>query len=272
MRGRVAAGGATSTSCQRSCWRPRNTLAPYLKRCVYSSVAVIFCLLFCNFIRRTFGHSVDVFDKHIVFPWTVPLAPPLLLPHLYALIWKTSPNFDQQAIAWEKAQGGQGDKVIEDNAKVTEDDVLTVPPPPCIGRPSVCAAAAPTPCSAAAAGTVTVPPGDSVATGGAASAVSGDAQAGSPLGKRGGGRADDGTDDDGGEADAEDADAATKSWDTVELSSPAVVRRVAKELEGYRLPEGAVAALRETLEGFVGTKNYHNYTNHKKPTDPSCKR
>lgn len=58
----------------------------------------------------------------------------------------------------------------------------------------------------------------------------------------------------------------------MELSSPAVVQRVAERLEGYRVSADAVEALRETLKEFVGTKNYHNYTNHKQPTDPSCNR
>lgn len=58
----------------------------------------------------------------------------------------------------------------------------------------------------------------------------------------------------------------------VELSSPAVIQRVAEKLKGYRLPVDRVEELRETLKGFLGTKNYHNYTNHKKADDPSCKR
>lgn len=58
----------------------------------------------------------------------------------------------------------------------------------------------------------------------------------------------------------------------VELSSPAVVRRVAEKLKGYRLPADRTEELRETLKGFLGTKNYHNYTNHKTAADPSCKR
>lgn len=58
----------------------------------------------------------------------------------------------------------------------------------------------------------------------------------------------------------------------VELSSPAVVQRVGEKLKGYRLQPDRLEDLRETLTGFLGTKNYHNYTNHKKATDPSCKR
>ncbi|CAM9775810.1 unnamed protein product [Ectocarpus sp. 4 AP-2014] len=58
----------------------------------------------------------------------------------------------------------------------------------------------------------------------------------------------------------------------VELSSPAVVQRVAEQLKGYRLQPDRLEDLRETLKGFLGTKNYHNYTNHKKATDASCKR
>ncbi|CAM9174938.1 unnamed protein product, partial [Ectocarpus sp. 8 AP-2014] len=58
----------------------------------------------------------------------------------------------------------------------------------------------------------------------------------------------------------------------VELSSPAVVQRVAEQLKGYRLEPDRLEDLRGTLKGFLGTKNYHNYTNHKKATDASCKR
>ncbi|CAM9268837.1 unnamed protein product, partial [Hapterophycus canaliculatus] len=58
----------------------------------------------------------------------------------------------------------------------------------------------------------------------------------------------------------------------VKLSSPTVIRRVGEKLKGYRLPPDRVEELRETLKGFLGTKNYHNYTNHKQHSDPSCKR
>lgn len=58
----------------------------------------------------------------------------------------------------------------------------------------------------------------------------------------------------------------------MELCSPAVTRRAAEKLETYRVPPEAVKLLRETLKGFLGTKNYHNYTNHKQAADPSCKR
>ena len=92
--------------------------------------------------------------------------------------------------------------------------------------------------------------------------------------------ADDDGDSDGsqqapGEGEEEEEDEGREArlrLSNVELSSPAVVRRVAERLEGYRLPPDRVEALRETLKGFLGTKNYHNYTNHKQATDPSCKR
>lgn len=186
------------------------------------------------------------------------------------------PNRPQQAREWEKTQGGQGDEAIADNAKATEKkDVLTAPSVSALGgQPS--ASVASTACSSAGE---TASQQDEVVTDGAtAVAAAGGATVPSSPGKGGEGHADDGSGDDGGEgeaeAEAEDAEA-TKNWETVEpveLSSPAVLRRVAEKLEGYRLPEGQVAALRETLKGFVGTKNYHNYTNHKQPTDPSCKR
>lgn len=77
---------------------------------------------------------------------------------------------------------------------------------------------------------------------------------------------------DGGDDAEADADEAVRRLESVELSSPAVVQRVAERLQGYRLPPESLKALRETLNDFVGTKNYHNYTNHKQPTDPSCQR
>lgn len=67
-------------------------------------------------------------------------------------------------------------------------------------------------------------------------------------------------------------DEVTGKADSVELSSPVVVQWVAEQLQGYRLSAEEIQVLRNTLKVFVGTRNYHNYTNHKKPTDPSCKR
>lgn len=58
----------------------------------------------------------------------------------------------------------------------------------------------------------------------------------------------------------------------IELSSEAVIKRVAQRLEGYRLPSDRVEKLRDTLNLFRGTKNYHNYTNSKKGGDSSCNR
>lgn len=88
--------------------------------------------------------------------------------------------------------------------------------------------------------------------------------------------------DDKGDSDSDDSRAGGGDEDeekaarlrraAVELSSPAVIRTVAEKLQGYRLPPDRVEELRETLKGFLGTKNYHNYTNHKKASDPSCKR
>lgn len=85
---------------------------------------------------------------------------------------------------------------------------------------------------------------------------------------------DDGDDDEDGSQDREEDEAmeARLRQAAVELSSPAVIRRVGEKLKGYRLPPDRVEELRETLKGFLGTKNYHNYTNHKQHSDPSCKR
>lgn len=58
----------------------------------------------------------------------------------------------------------------------------------------------------------------------------------------------------------------------VVLSSAAVLQRVAGRLGGYRLPPSALEVLRETLEDFKGTKNYHNYTRSRAGTDSSCNR
>lgn len=82
----------------------------------------------------------------------------------------------------------------------------------------------------------------------------------------------DDADDDSQQEEKDEEKEARLRQAAVVLSSPAVIRRVAEKLEGYRLPSGRVEELRETLNGFVGTKNYHNYTNHKKHEDPSCKR
>lgn len=82
---------------------------------------------------------------------------------------------------------------------------------------------------------------------------------------------DDGGDDDSQQEEVDDAKEA-RLRQAVVLSSPVVIRRVAEKLEGYRLPADRVEELRETFKGFLGTKNYHNYTNHKKAADPSCKR
>lgn len=86
------------------------------------------------------------------------------------------------------------------------------------------------------------------------------------------GDSDDDDDDDNSEQEEVDEEKEARIRQAVELSSPAVIRRVAGKLEGYHLPAASLEELRETLKGFVGTKNYHNYTNHKKPADPSCKR
>lgn len=67
-------------------------------------------------------------------------------------------------------------------------------------------------------------------------------------------------------------DEVTGRGDSVELSSPEVVQWVAEQLQGYRLSADDMQVLKDTLKVFVGTRNYHNFTNHKKPTDPSCKR
>lgn len=92
----------------------------------------------------------------------------------------------------------------------------------------------------------------------------------------GGSRSDDdgdsnGDDDDDSQQEVDEAKEA-RLRQAVALSSSAVIRRVAENLKGYRLPSDRVEELRETLKGFVGTKNYHNYTNHKQSEDPSCKR
>lgn len=83
---------------------------------------------------------------------------------------------------------------------------------------------------------------------------------------------DDGSDEDGSHDEENEAMEARLRRAAVELSSPAVVKRVGEKLEGYRLPPERLERLRETLRGFLGTKNYHNYTNHKHHSDPSCKR
>ncbi|CAM9246586.1 unnamed protein product [Ascophyllum nodosum] len=75
-----------------------------------------------------------------------------------------------------------------------------------------------------------------------------------------------------GDQDEEEVDDVTGRLETVELSSPAVVERVADRLQGYRLSADTMSVLREVLKVYVGTRNYHNYTNHKKATDPSCNR
>ncbi|CAM9185015.1 unnamed protein product [Laminaria digitata] len=79
-------------------------------------------------------------------------------------------------------------------------------------------------------------------------------------------------DSDGNSLSEEERNAAIARLQQVELCSPAVMRRAAEKLETYRVPAEAVELLRETLKGFLGTKNYHNYTNHKQAADPSCKR
>ena len=79
-------------------------------------------------------------------------------------------------------------------------------------------------------------------------------------------------DSDGNALTEEERNAAIARLQQVELCSPAVLRRAAENLEAYRVPAEAVELLRETLKGFLGTKNYHNYTNHKQAADPSCKR
>lgn len=42
------------------------------------------------------------------------------------------------------------------------------------------------------------------------------------------------------------------------------------EQKNYRVPAEVLQKVRETLQNFVGTKNFHNYTSKKKPTDPSA--
>lgn len=79
-------------------------------------------------------------------------------------------------------------------------------------------------------------------------------------------------DSDGNALPEEERNAAIARLQQVALCSPAVLRRAAEKLEAYRVPAEAVELLRETLKGFLGTKNYHNYTNHKQAADPSCKR
>lgn len=77
---------------------------------------------------------------------------------------------------------------------------------------------------------------------------------------------------DGNALTEEERNAAIARLQQAELCSPAVLRRAAEKLETYRVPAEAVELLRETLKVFLGTKNYHNYTNHKQAADPSCKR
>lgn len=75
-----------------------------------------------------------------------------------------------------------------------------------------------------------------------------------------------------GEDAAEVGDDDAKMNSGVELSSAAVVRKVAESLKDYRVDGETVEALREVLNQFCGTKNYHNYTNNKKGSDGSCRR
>lgn len=42
--------------------------------------------------------------------------------------------------------------------------------------------------------------------------------------------------------------------------------------EDYRINEQVLTSLRAILESYVGTKNFHNFTSRRKPTDPSSKR
>lgn len=43
-------------------------------------------------------------------------------------------------------------------------------------------------------------------------------------------------------------------------------------MEEYRLSEDKIEYVQELLKTYVGTKNYHNFTSKKKPTDPSANR
>lgn len=44
------------------------------------------------------------------------------------------------------------------------------------------------------------------------------------------------------------------------------------EQRNFRLSEGIIEKVNEILKLYVGTKNYHNFTSKKKPSDPSAKR
>lgn len=188
-----------------------------------------------------------------------------------------------QALEWEKSQGGggggDGDSVADNdkdnNVETAARDVSSVAggaPSPKAVPESVARGGG---LGEAAAGSS---PEASMAAAGAGMETGGTAPAGAPQ-MGGSGESDNGGDDYDEDSDASqleveevEGNEASQRLAAVELSSPAVVRRVAEKLKGYRVPPDRVEELRETLKGFLGTKNYHNYTNHKQAADPSCKR
>lgn len=77
----------------------------------------------------------------------------------------------------------------------------------------------------------------------------------------------------GNDGDGHGAGVGGKRWHPeIELSSVAVVRRVAERMKGHRVQAETVESLRAVLKQFCGTKNYHNFTNNKKGGDSSCNR
>lgn len=200
-----------------------------------------------------------------------------------------------QALEWEKSHGGGGDgNSVADTGKDNEPAGLESAANGGGGLGGDASA------QAAAAGVADVAAGSlsdasSVTTAGAGAGVetgaatvpSGAAGAGQEHPSAGapgmGGSDNNDGGDDGADGDSDGSQQANEEEEdegkaarlrlaNIELSSPAVVQRVAEKLQGYRLPPDRVGELRETLKGFLGTKNYHNYTNHKQATDPSCKR
>eukprot|EP00752_Nemacystus_decipiens_P001432 g1412.t1 len=200
----------------------------------------------------------------------------------------------EEALEWEKSQGGSGDgntAAVADNSAETVSAAkaaVGAAPTTSAGLETAASNGGAAGAAAGASGSssevsVEAETGATAAPAAAAGAGPEHALAGAPeMGASYSGRSDaaaaddddDGySDGDGSQPEAQEEhegnEARLKDY---ELSSPAVVRRVAEKLEGYRLPPDRMEALREILKGFLGTKSYHNYTNHKQATDPSCKR
>lgn len=109
--GRAAADGATSTSCRRSCWRPRSTFQRCSRRCGLRDIGVLSLGSSAGRSARAMSTSSTCF---VMFPAHPPNPPPSfhLRTHPSRYSHATAHAYIvcfAQAVEWGKTQGGGDD-------------------------------------------------------------------------------------------------------------------------------------------------------------------